>query len=67
MKNSTKIRLIKALFALLLILVFIIVDTFYLEPYRLTITYHTVESEQVPTSFHDFSICFIADLFESPF
>lgn len=62
MKDSTKIRLIKILIALLVVILFIIVEAFTFEPTRLKVSYRSITSNDVPSSFEDFSICFFTDL-----
>lgn len=62
MKDSTKIKIIKALFVFLLLIIFVIVEAFYFEPTRLKVNYHNISSEELPESFDGFSICFFSDL-----
>ncbi len=62
MKDATKIRLIKAMLALLILIIFIIVEAFTFEPTRLKVTYHSITSSEIPESFEDFSVCFFSDL-----
>lgn len=62
MKDQTKLKLIKALFAFLLLLLFLIIEAFSFAPYRLDIEYHTLTSTEIPTSFDNFSICYFSDI-----
>lgn len=62
MKDSTKLKLIKVLFVILILIIFIIVEAFFFAPTRLKVNYRNISSNEIPASFDEFSICFLSDL-----
>lgn len=62
MKDRTKLTLIKLLALLLVVILYIIVEAFYLAPTRLKVTYQTYYTNQIDESMDEFSIAFFSDL-----
>lgn len=62
MKDRTKLLMIKILAILLVVLVYIIVEAFYLAPSRLKVTYDTYYTSQIDESMDEFSIVYFSDL-----
>lgn len=62
MKDRTKLLIIKLLAALLVVLIYIIVEAFLLAPTRLKVTYDTFYTDQIDESMDEFSIAFFSDL-----